>query len=70
MNRGSALFYTDRKVLVIRDSNQLIDYFNSNSSAFCIIKKEHFEKLEQLQAISKVVGQGGGDLIISTKTSA
>ena len=67
--RDSALFYTNRRALLLRVPEQLIHYMGSNNSPFCIIEKDHFEKLDKVKAISNVVDQEGRNLIISKKTS-
>ncbi len=65
--RDSALFYTDRKMLVLRNPKQLIDFFSSNKRAFCIIRKDHFEELknDELKRNAYVIDKQGRDLIIS-----
>lgn len=65
--RDSALFYTDRKMLVLHNPKQLIDFFSSNKRAFCIIRKDHFEEIknEELKRNAYVIDKEGRDLIIS-----
>jgi hypothetical protein len=62
--RDSALFYTNRQALVIKDYRELNRYFESNENASCVIKEDHYKRLDKLRAMSKVVYQQGEDLII------
>jgi 4-amino-4-deoxy-L-arabinose transferase-like glycosyltransferase len=68
--RDSALFYTNRKGIVLYIPRQVIQHMTSNKKAYCVIQKKHFAELEKLREVSEVVYEEGRDLIISSKTSA
>ena len=67
--RDSALFYTNRKALVLRNPQQLKDYLASNQRVYCIIRRGAFESIENLEKIVYIIGQEGNRLIISNQKS-
>lgn len=67
--RDSALFYTNRRGLVLYIPRQVVQHLASGKKTYCVIEKRHFEELEKLKEISEVVYREGRDLIITTKNS-
>ncbi|MBW2056592.1 MAG: glycosyltransferase family 39 protein [Deltaproteobacteria bacterium] len=65
--KDSALFYTDRKALVLDTPQQLMDYLASPKRVFCIIEKESLDELEKLGQMPYVIDQEGDKLIISNR---
>jgi 4-amino-4-deoxy-L-arabinose transferase-like glycosyltransferase len=68
--RDSALFYTNRRAIVLYVPKQVLKHMSSNTKAYCVIEKKHFQELERLQEISEVLDQEGRDLVIAAKTSS
>jgi 4-amino-4-deoxy-L-arabinose transferase-like glycosyltransferase len=62
--RNSALFYTDRQLLVLKSGRQLDDYLSSNDPAYVLISSRRYEKMG-LEA--PVVHEAGGELLISNR---
>jgi hypothetical protein len=69
--QDSALFYTNRRAVVLNNQDELITYLTSHEKAFCIVdKKRYFQKLDKLKKISTVLDREGSKLLISANTSA
>jgi len=62
--KESALFYTNRKAIVLRTPNALSEYLNSPQRVFCVITKK---RLEHLESMPYVVEQQGDKLLISNR---
>jgi len=67
--RESALFYTNRRALLLIVPQQLRDYLASEKRVFCVIDRRSFERLGRTEKIAYVIDQEGGKLIISNKKS-
>jgi 4-amino-4-deoxy-L-arabinose transferase-like glycosyltransferase len=67
--RDSALFYTNRRGLVLYIPRQVIQHLTSGMKSYCVIEQRHFEELEKLREVSEVAYREGRDLIITTKNS-
>jgi 4-amino-4-deoxy-L-arabinose transferase-like glycosyltransferase len=65
--KDSALFYTNRLVLVLKGRQQLMDYLASDKPVFCIIERRHFERLEKAKKMFYVFERDGNRLIISNR---
>jgi 4-amino-4-deoxy-L-arabinose transferase-like glycosyltransferase len=66
----SALFYTNRRAIVFRTPQELKDYLASERRVFCVIEKEHYRRLENLEKMTYVLGQEGRKLLISNKRTS
>lgn len=65
--KDSALFYTNRRALVLDTTQQLMDYLASPQRVFCVIEKESLDKLEKLDEMAYVIDHEGDKLIISNR---
>ncbi len=63
--KDTALFYTDRRGVLLRKRGELIEYLKSNEQAFVVIEKEYYEDIPVLKNISEVVDEEGNTLVIS-----
>jgi len=63
--RDSALFYTDRKALVLLTPEQLRNYFASDKKAYCVLDRNYFERFEDLKQTAFILGREGRKLLIS-----
>jgi len=61
----TALFYTDRRGVLLRNRGELIEYLKSNPQAFVVIEKEYYEDIPVLKNISEVVDKEGNTMVIS-----
>ena len=65
--KDTALFYTDRRGILLRSRGELIDYLKSNPQDFVVIEKKYYEKIPVLKKISDLVDKEGNTLVISPK---
>jgi len=65
--RASFLFYTDRTGKLLQNPQQLMDYMDSGKKAYCVIKYDDWEDIENLHGALRVVAKVGDTLIISNK---
>ena len=65
--RASFLFYTDRTGKLLQNPQQLMDYMDSGQKAYCVIKYDDWEDIENLHGALRVVAKVGDTLIISNK---
>lgn len=68
--RDSALFYTNRRAIVLSAPQQLKDFLASDSRVFCIIDEVDLERLEAVKHKTYVVGKEGSKLLISNRQSS
>ena len=65
--RDSALFYTDRRALILNTRKELMTFLGSNERVFCIIKRSLFESDEKFGQMAYVIDQEGHKVILSNK---
>ncbi len=65
--RDSALFYTNRLAVVLREPEQLIDRMSRDKQALCVIDRAHSEALEDLRQVVYVIETEGDKLLISNR---
>ncbi len=65
--KDTALFYTDRRGILLRSRGELIDYLKSNPQDFVVIEKKYYEKIPVLKKISDLVDKEGNTLVILPK---
>jgi 4-amino-4-deoxy-L-arabinose transferase-like glycosyltransferase len=65
--RDSALFYTNRRALILNTRKELMDFLGSNERVFCIIKRSLFESDEKFGQMAYVIDQEGHKVILSNK---
>jgi hypothetical protein len=65
----SALFYTNRRAIVLNTEEQLLDYLCSNKTTLCVIEREQFAKYPKVAAVSRVIDEEGDRLLISGSTA-
>jgi 4-amino-4-deoxy-L-arabinose transferase-like glycosyltransferase len=68
--RDSTLFYTNRRAIVLRYPQQLLDYFATDRRVFCVIDREDFEKFDSLRYTTYVLGMEGRKLLVSNRQSS
>jgi hypothetical protein len=62
--RDSLLFYTDRKLLVLKSGQQLDDYLSSDDPAYVLISTRRYRKLG---LDVPIVHEAAGELVISNR---
>jgi 4-amino-4-deoxy-L-arabinose transferase-like glycosyltransferase len=65
--KDTALFYTDRRALVLRTPREMIHFLMSDKRVFCIVDKTLYKDLDELKKISYIIEESGGKLIISNQ---
>lgn len=63
--RDSALFYTDRRAIVLHSERELLDYLASDKKALCVIERDQYQQLERAAEISSVLAEEGNKLLIA-----
>jgi len=63
--KDTALFYTDRRGVLLRNRGELIEYLRANQGAFVVIEKRFYEDFPAVKSISDVVDKEGNTLVIS-----
>jgi 4-amino-4-deoxy-L-arabinose transferase-like glycosyltransferase len=66
----SALFYTNRRAIVLSAPQQLKDFLASGRRVFCVIDKTDLEKFEAVKHMTYVLGKEGSKLLISNRQSS
>ena len=61
----TALFYTNRRAIVLHSDGQLIDYLSSNKTTLCIIERDQFAQFPRIAAVSRIINEEGNRLLIS-----
>jgi 4-amino-4-deoxy-L-arabinose transferase-like glycosyltransferase len=61
----SALFYTNRRAIVLHTEEQLLAYLSLNKKTLCVIEREKYAKLPKVAAVSHIVDEEGNKLLIS-----
>jgi len=65
--RTSALFYTNRKAIVLRTPKELKNVLRLNERVFCIIRRSFFEKDEELRRMAYIIDEEGHKVLISNR---
>jgi 4-amino-4-deoxy-L-arabinose transferase-like glycosyltransferase len=65
--RDSALFYTNRLAVVLRDPERLLDRMSRDEQVFCVIDRKYFEHLEDLKKVVYVIATEGSKVLISNQ---
>jgi hypothetical protein len=65
--RDSALFYADRKAILISHDWELIEYLRSNRRALVIMDKRDLDRVELLKRISYVIDSEGNDVLVAPR---
>ena len=65
--RDSALFYTNRRALLLTTRKELIDFLGSDKRVFCVIRRSLIESDEKLRQMAYMIDQEGHKVIISNK---
>ena len=68
--RDSALFYTNRLAVVLRDPERLLDQMSQDEQVLCVIDRKYFERLEDLKQMVYVIETEGHKLLISNRRSS
>ena len=64
----SALFYTDRRAMILHTEKELLDYLGSRKTALCVIEKERYRQFPLVMAASSVLDEEGNKLLISGRS--
>jgi hypothetical protein len=65
--RDSALFYTDRRAILLTTPRQLINYLDSSKRVYCVINREYFKEIKALDNRAHVIDREGHKLMISNR---
>jgi 4-amino-4-deoxy-L-arabinose transferase-like glycosyltransferase len=65
--RDSALFYTNRLAVVLRDPERLLDHMSQDEQVLCVIDRKYFEHLEDFSQVAYVIETEGHKLLISNR---
>jgi len=65
----SALFYSNRGVLVLNNPQQLKAYLMSKKKVYCILKSDDLELIANLKPFFDIVDRAGNKLLITNKMS-
>ena len=65
--KDTALFYTNRRALILRTPKEVIHFLSSGKRVFCIVNKSLYNDLEKVREMSYIVEEDGGKLIISNQ---
>ncbi len=65
--KDTALFYTDRKALILRTPKETADFLSQDKRVFCIVNKSVYMDLDKVKNMSYIIGEDGGKLIISNR---
>jgi len=68
--RDSALFYTNRRAIVLLTPQQLRDFLATDRRVFCVIDREDLERLEGVKHMTYIVGKEGSKLLLSNRESS
>jgi hypothetical protein len=63
----SALFYSNRSVLVLDTPQQLKEYLTSKKNVYCILETDDLERVEDIKQFFDIVDQVGKKLLITNK---
>ncbi len=64
---GGALFYTDRRILVLRTAAEVRNFLDSDKRLYCMIQRRDYDRLDYVREASTIIDQQGDKLIISNK---
>jgi len=64
---GGALFYTDRRILLLRTSAEVRNFLDSDKRVYCMIQRSDYNRLDYVREASTIIDQQGDKLIISNK---
>jgi hypothetical protein len=65
--RESALFYTDRKAILLTTPQQLINCLDSSKRVYCVINRSYFKEIKELESRAHVIDREGHKLMISNQ---
>ena len=65
--RDSALFYTNRKALLLTTRKELMNFLGSDERVFCVIRRSLIENDEKLRPLAHIIDQEGHKVIISNR---
>ena len=65
--RDSALFYTNRKALLLTTRKELMDFLGSDERVFCVIRRSLVESDSRLREMAHIIDQEGHKVIISNR---
>ena len=68
--RDSALFYTNRRAIVLSAPQQLKDFLASDRRVFCVIDSVDLERLEAVKDMTYVLDKEGSKLLVSNRQSS
>jgi 4-amino-4-deoxy-L-arabinose transferase-like glycosyltransferase len=65
--RDSALFYTNRKAILLTTRKEMMNFLGSEGRVFCVIRRSLVENDEKLRPLAHIIDQEGHKVIISNK---
>jgi len=65
--RDSAMFYTDRQALLLKNPSELVEFLQSEEREYCILDDRRLRELEDLRDLFFVLDQDGNKYLISNR---
>jgi hypothetical protein len=65
--RDSALFYTNRRALLLTTRKELTGFLGSKERVFCVIRKSLIENDEKWRQMAYIIDEEGHKAIVSNK---
>jgi len=65
--RDSALFYTNRKAILLTTRKEMMDFLGSDERVFCVIRRSLIENDEKLRPLAHIIDESGHKVIISNR---
>jgi hypothetical protein len=65
--RDSALFYTNRKAILLTTRKEMVNLLGSGERVFCVIRKSLIENDETLRPLAHIIDQEGHKVLISNR---
>ena len=65
--RDSALFYTNRKAILLTTRKELMSFLGSDKRVFCVIRRSLIEQDDKLRPLAHIIDQEGHKVIISNR---
>jgi 4-amino-4-deoxy-L-arabinose transferase-like glycosyltransferase len=65
--KETALFYTNRRALVLRNPSEVIQFLSSDKRVFCIVNRSLYKDSDKIKELSHIIEEEGGKLMISNR---
>jgi 4-amino-4-deoxy-L-arabinose transferase-like glycosyltransferase len=65
----SSLFYTNRKVVVLKSREALKEYFSTTNRVFCLLHEKYLRRIDNYEEFAYIVDQLGCNVVLSNRTT-